>query len=92
MKYAPATLPISVIPNWENAQQFPADAQVTPWPGIKELGLSDQFVVLYLGNAGYGHEFDTVLNAAERLRDEPVTFLFVGGLKVSRDKEDRQPT
>ena len=41
--------------------------------------LQGRFVVLYLGNAGYGHEFATMLDAAERLRDEPITFLFVGG-------------
>jgi glycosyltransferase involved in cell wall biosynthesis len=36
-------------------------------------------VVLYLGNAGYGHEFATMLEVAEELRNEPVLFLFVGG-------------
>jgi hypothetical protein len=35
-------------------------------------------VILYLGNTGVGHRFDTVLAAAERLGDE-VIFLFVGG-------------
>jgi glycosyltransferase involved in cell wall biosynthesis len=34
--------------------------------------------VLYLGNTGVGHRFDTVLDAAERLGDEAL-FLFVGG-------------
>ena len=36
-------------------------------------------MVLYLGNAGYGHEFKTMIDAAEQLRDDPVTFLLVGG-------------
>src|SRR5205823_2122944 len=38
-----------------------------------------KFVVLYLGNAGYGHEFQTLIEAATKLRDDPVAFLFVGG-------------
>jgi len=43
------------------------------------LGLRGKFVVVYLGNAGAGHEVSTVLAAAEQLRGEPVVFLFVGG-------------
>jgi hypothetical protein len=34
--------------------------------------------VLYLGNTGVGHRFDTVLDAAGRLADEAL-FLFIGG-------------
>ena len=34
------------------------------WPEIDALGLRGRFVVLYLGNTGYGHSFDTVLEAA----------------------------
>ena len=68
-----------VIPNWERASFFPADASPPEWPEIDALGLRGRFVVLYLGNTGYGHSFDTVLEAANILRDEPVSFLFVGG-------------
>lgn len=72
-------LPVTVIPNWERASFFPADASPPVWEGVEKYGLADRFVVLYLGNTGYGHQFDTAMDAAERLRDEPVTFLFVGG-------------
>jgi colanic acid biosynthesis glycosyl transferase WcaI len=68
-----------VIPNWERASFFPADASPPEWPEVDRLGLRGRFVVLYLGNTGYGHSFDTVLEAAAILRDEPVSFLFVGG-------------
>lgn len=80
-QYAPTDrdLPITIIPNWEQASFFPSSAQHEPWPKASELGLDDQFVVLYLGNMGYGHQFDTVIDAAEQLRDEPVKFLFIGG-------------
>jgi colanic acid biosynthesis glycosyl transferase WcaI len=46
--------------------------------------LKGRFVVLYLGNAGYGHEFETLMAAAEQLRDEPISFLFVGGGAVRK--------
>lgn len=73
-------LPAVVIPNWEKLSTYPANQTVAPWPAAKQLGLKE-FVVLYSGNAGYGHQFDTVLAAADVLRNEPVTFLFVGGGK-----------
>jgi glycosyltransferase involved in cell wall biosynthesis len=50
-------------------------------PASLDLDSEGQFVVLYLGNAGFGHSFETVLQAANILRQEPVTFLFVGGGK-----------
>jgi glycosyltransferase involved in cell wall biosynthesis len=42
-------------------------------------GLRDHFVVAYSGNFGRAHEFDTLLRAAELLRDESrVVFLCIG--------------
>jgi len=68
-----------VIPNWERLEQFPADlGGVSPWSGYDPVAVGDRTVVLYLGNTGVGHRFDTVLAAAERLSDEAL-FLFVGG-------------
>lgn len=82
-QYAPkrSELPSTVIPNWERAELFPATPPATAWEGTERLGLEDKLVVLYLGNTGYGHRFDTVIEAARQLRDEPVTFLFIGGGK-----------
>jgi len=76
-----ADLPVTVIPNWEKASMFPAEADPGAWAPAREYGLEDRFTVVYLGNTGYGHEFDTVLDAAKQLENEPVTFLFVGGGK-----------
>ncbi len=46
----------------------------------REWGWDGSFVVLYSGNMGLAHEFDTVLDAAGLLADEPdVRFAFVGG-------------
>ena len=64
--------PCDVIPNWERADLFAAE------PAIGS-GDARPFTVLYLGNAGYGHEFKTMLGAAELLRNEPVNFRLVGG-------------
>jgi glycosyltransferase involved in cell wall biosynthesis len=45
-----------------------------------EWGLSDKFVVGYSGNLGRAHEFATILDAAETLRDrDDIAFVFVGG-------------
>lgn len=57
------------------------------------LGLEDRFVLLYMGNAGFGHRFETIIEATERLRDEPMSLLFVGGGErwnwLRRAKEER---
>ncbi|HLF37731.1 MAG TPA: glycosyltransferase family 4 protein [Anaerolineales bacterium] len=86
-------LPTSVIHNWEPAMSYPKDLLPPPWPMAGELDLSGKFVVLYLGNAGYGHRFETVLDAADQLRTEPVIFVFIGGgqkwSELKRTKEQR---
>lgn len=44
-----------------------------------EWNLQGKFVVGYSGNLGRAHEFQTILQAAERLADSPtVRFLFIG--------------
>lgn len=71
---------MSVVPNWERVDLFPpAGADVEPWDGYAERALAGRFVVLYQGNLGYGHRYDSVLAAADRLADEDLVFLFVGG-------------
>jgi colanic acid biosynthesis glycosyl transferase WcaI len=54
----------------------------TPRPRDASLarawGLEGRFVVGYLGTHGMAHGLANVLDAAERLRDGDVTFLFVG--------------
>src|SRR3984893_15137052 len=72
---------IHVIPNWCNDEdiQFIAPADN---PLRQEWNLTDKLVLGYSGNLGRAHEFETVLGAAERLRNEPrVAFLMIGGGK-----------
>jgi glycosyltransferase involved in cell wall biosynthesis len=88
-QYAPGTgLSATTIPNWEAASLFPRDAAPPRWQQGDALGLLGRFVILYLGNTGYGHRFDTVLEAASIMREDAVTFLFVGGGRRWRDIEE----
>lgn len=70
---------VHIIPNWcdDVAIQPVAPADN---PLRQEWGLANKFVVGYSGNLGRAHEFATVLDASERLRDHPgIVFLMIGG-------------
>ncbi|HEX7242616.1 MAG TPA: glycosyltransferase family 4 protein [Longimicrobiaceae bacterium] len=69
------------VHNWADEEAIrPVSAEDNPF--LREHGLEGRFVVLYSGNAGRGHTFDAVLEAARRLRDDPgVAFVFIGGGK-----------
>jgi colanic acid biosynthesis glycosyl transferase WcaI len=87
------SLPVSIIPNWEEAAFFTAGSEPDASAFYNTLPIGGRAVVLYLGNMGYGHSFDTVLNAAQALRDRPVVFLFVGGGRMwqqVKDEADRR--
>jgi len=81
LAYARDGLPAgSVIPNWEPMSLFPPGQHPAAWEGYGAPELAGRFVVLYLGNLGYGHPTTTITGAAEALaKDGDVTFLFVGG-------------
>lgn len=70
---------MSVIENWSDGNAIfplPADTSVLR----EEWGLSGKFVVGYSGNLGRAHEFGTLVDAAERLKERTdIVFLFVGG-------------
>jgi colanic acid biosynthesis glycosyl transferase WcaI len=44
----------------------------------REFDIADRFVIGYVGTHGLAHDLGNVLQAAERLRDTRITFLFVG--------------
>src|SRR5207237_2299982 len=55
-----------------------------------EFKLLDKFVVMYFGTLGMAHGLDTVLLAADRLRQWPeIVFLLVGE-RADRDKSKRR--
>jgi len=69
---------IHVIPNWADGEDLhpiqKRDSQIA-----KDHGLLDDFVLLYSGNIGLYYDFETVLDAADRLRDEPFKLVLAGG-------------
>jgi colanic acid biosynthesis glycosyl transferase WcaI len=72
---------VHVIPNWCNDEIIRPVAQ-SENPLRQSWGLASQFVLGYSGNLGRAHEFQTVLAAAERLRNEShFIFLMIGGGK-----------
>jgi glycosyltransferase involved in cell wall biosynthesis len=77
-KGVPATA-VRTIPVW--SQDVESDGSGRAGNALaRELGIGEEFVVMYSGNAGLAHRFDEVLEAMERLEDEPgMEFVFVGG-------------
>lgn len=68
---------VSVIPNWPVNTVSPVAHEANPFRTKHDL--EGRFVVMYSGNMGLAHPFETVLDAAERLAEHPdVVFLFVG--------------
>jgi putative colanic acid biosynthesis glycosyltransferase WcaI len=72
--------PATVIPNWEDLALFPASIDSNGKALIRK-NPDEVFVILYLGNTGVGHAFDTVLDAAEVLKasGDRVQFRLIGG-------------
>ena len=68
---------VHVIPNWaDGTKLFPIDKAASPF--AREHDLLDTFTVLYSGNLGLYYEFETILRAAELLKDEPFRLVLVG--------------
>jgi glycosyltransferase involved in cell wall biosynthesis len=71
------------VPVW-GATPGPVSVGCERSAGAKALraywGVSNQYVVMYSGNAGIVHDFDAVLRAAEQLTADPtIYFVFIGG-------------
>jgi glycosyltransferase involved in cell wall biosynthesis len=66
---------IAIIPNWAPPIQS-LDRGSNPFR--RAHGLEGEFVVVYSGNMGLAHDFETVLDAADSLRGQRVVFLFIG--------------
>ncbi len=71
-------LPVHVIHSWADGSYIrPVAKRLNPF--VKKHGLEDKLVVLYSGNLGQAHELETIVEAAERLKDlDELTILFVG--------------
>jgi glycosyltransferase involved in cell wall biosynthesis len=70
---------IAVIPPWSQDGEVCFDAAGRE-QFRKTHGLQDKFVVMYSGNHSPVHPLDTLMQAAERLKDDKsVAFCFIGG-------------
>ncbi|HET6361468.1 MAG TPA: glycosyltransferase family 4 protein [Gemmatimonadota bacterium] len=70
---------IRTIPVWSHDVE-PDGADRAGNALARELGIGDEFVVMYSGNAGLAHRFEEVLRAMDRLAGDPgMEFVFVGG-------------
>src|SRR3990172_9570224 len=72
-------LPTTVIPTWEPGERFAAADMTQPWDLGERLASESRLCVLHVGNTGYGHSFETIVEASEQLQEDPVAFVFVGG-------------
>lgn len=70
--------PVHVIHNWADGSQIrPVAKKLNPF--VKRHGLEGKLVVLYSGNLGQAHELETLVEAAERLKDlHELVILFIG--------------
>lgn len=79
---------VSFIANGVDTSMFAALVDVADLRD--EFGLRDKFVVTYAGAIGMANDLDVVLDAADRLRDEPqVHFLIVGDGKECNRLQER---
>jgi colanic acid biosynthesis glycosyl transferase WcaI len=70
---------IHVIPNWTNDEEIVPVTHAEN-PLRRQWELEDKFVVGYSGNLGRAHEYETLLGAADQLRDDlRIVFVFIGG-------------
>jgi glycosyltransferase involved in cell wall biosynthesis len=71
-------IPIATIPNWadlETIEPRPRDDNQL----LRELGLENKFVFLYAGNIGHPTDIETIVEAADQLKDdERFHFVFIG--------------
>lgn len=76
---------IRVIPNWCDDVAVRPVSESENWLR-QESDLDGKFVVGYSGNLGRVHEYDTILGAAESLREDPrIVFTMIGGGKKSTE-------
>jgi len=76
---------VHVIANWCNDEAIKPQPQ-TGNPLRPAWDLVGKFIFGYSGNLGRAHEYDTVLEAAKRLRRDPrIVFLMIGGGKRFED-------
>jgi glycosyltransferase involved in cell wall biosynthesis len=83
-KVAKSKVPIEIIHNWSNSELIkPISKQENPFL-IKHAFLKEKFIVQYSGNLGRFQDFETILVAAEKLRENELTHFLIIGDGVQR--------
>lgn len=67
---------IKVITNGSNLELFQEQEKDSTL--LKELGLTDKFVVGYIGTHGLAHSLDFIIQSISNIKDDSIHFLFVG--------------
>ena len=77
-KTAGLDVPIVTIPNWGDIESVhPTQRENNQL--LKELGVSDKFVLMYAGNIGYPTDVETIIECAARVVGrEEFHFVFIG--------------
>ena len=71
-------IPIVTIPNWAELESVSPSLR-SDNKLLAELGLSDKVVLLYAGNLGYPNDLESMIECADKLReDSEVHFVFLG--------------
>lgn len=68
---------VHVVPNWADRKALSSKRKHESEFAASH-DLLDHFVALYSGNLGLYYEFETLLDAADLLKDEPFRLVFVG--------------
>jgi glycosyltransferase involved in cell wall biosynthesis len=68
---------MAIIHSWADPRSIVPISKADNW-FAQEHDLVEKFTVLYSGNMGRCHDMDTILTAAQALRDEPIQFVFIG--------------
>lgn len=69
---------ITIIENWADGEAIQPVAKAEN-PLVREWSLEGKFVVGYSGNMGRAHEFKTMIDAAEQLKDyAQIVWVFIG--------------
>lgn len=68
---------IAIVHSWADPDLITPIPKQENW-FAQEHDLADKFVVLYSGNMGRCHDIETIVAAAQELRDDPVQFLVIG--------------
>jgi glycosyltransferase involved in cell wall biosynthesis len=70
--------PIEVIQNWASLEEIEPTRRENN-ELLKELGILDKFVFLYAGNMGHPQDLESIVDCAEKLKDDArFHFLFLG--------------